>query len=209
MRALATLGALLLVPGAASATGPAISLNGVPIDGVVSQRFENVTVVIDDQGNVNILARGYAVSRPGAEPPAAAPQAAADPPRPPPAGAESRPFGSLTRRYFLLAQQTEPGMTEYDVSVFLNGRWVREIRSDGDTAPFEITRFLQPGTNKVTLVATKRIGSGGRRSNSREQRLQIVLGEGTGGAVESPQVTMTRTAAETETFTEEHDLVAR
>lgn len=211
MRALAAIGAsLLLAPGGALA-GPSISLNGVPIDGVVSQRFENATVVIDERGNVDILARGYSVSRP--EPAAAPPPAAAVPPRPPAAAAEARPPGALARRYFLVVQQTEPGMTEYDVSVFLNGRWVREVRSDGDSDPFEITRFLQPGANKVTLVATKRIAGAVRRSNARDQRLEVILGEGSAGGgtvvLETPLVTMTRNAAETETFTEEHDLVAR
>lgn len=192
---------LLLAPAGARA---AISLNGIPIDGVVSQRFENVTVVIDERGNVDILARGYSVSRPGAEA-AEPPASAALPPRPPAAGA-------LTRRYFLVVHQTEPGATEYDVSVFLNGRWVREVRSDGDSDPFEVTRFLKPGANKVTLVATKRV-AGVRRSSSRDQRLEVILGEGSAGSgtvvLGTPLVTMTRNAAETETFAEEHDLVAR
>jgi hypothetical protein len=213
MRGLAAIGAsLLLAPGGALA-GPSISLNGVPIDGVVSQRFENATVVIDERGNVDILARGYSVSRPEPEAPASPPPAAAVPPRPPAAVAEARPSGALARRYFLVVQQTEPGMTEYDVSVFLNGRWVREVRSDGDSDPFEITRFLQPGANRVTLVATKRIAGAVRRSNSRDQRIEVILGEGSAGGgtvvLGTPLVTMTRNAAETETFTEEHDLVAR
>jgi CheY-like chemotaxis protein len=100
-----------------------------------------------------------------------------------------------------------------DVSVFLNGRWVREVRSDGDSDPFEITRFLQPGANKVTLVATKRVAGAVRRSNSRDQRIEVLLGEGSAGGgtvyLGTPLVTMTRNASETETFTEEHDLVAR
>ncbi|HSB19242.1 MAG TPA: hypothetical protein VLD85_04470 [Anaeromyxobacteraceae bacterium] len=213
MRGLAAIGAsLLLAPGGALA-GPSISLNGVPIDGVVSQRFENATVVIDERGNVDILARGYSVSRPEPVAPASPPPAAAVPPRPPAAVAEARPSGALAQRYFLVVQQTEPGMTEYDVSVFLNGRWVREVRSDGDSEPFEITRFLQPGANKVTLVATKRIAGAVRRSNSRDQRIEVILGEGSAGGgtvvLGTPLVTMTRNAAETETFTEEHDLVAR
>ncbi len=211
MRALAIAGALLLAP-AARAAGPAISLNGVPIDGVVSQRFENVTVVIDDQGNLNILARGYAVSRPEGEAPPAAP--AAQPPRPPAASADVRSPAALTRRYFLVAQQTEPGAAEYDVSVFLNGRWVREVRSDVEAEPFfEVTRFLQAGPNKVTLVATKHLAGSLRKSTSRDKKLQVIIGEGSAGGgtvvIESPLVTMTRSAAETEPFTEEYNLVAR
>jgi hypothetical protein len=214
MRVLAAIGASLLLAPAVARAGPSISLNGVPIDGVVSQRFENATVVIDERGNVDILARGYSVGRPGPDAAASSPAPpAAVPPRPPAAAAEARPSGALTRRYFLVVQQTEAGMTEYDVSVFLNGRWVREVRSDGDSDPFEITRFLQPGANKVTLVATKRVAGAVRRSNSRDQRIEVLLGEGSAGGgtvyLGTPLVTMTRNASETETFTEEHDLVAR
>jgi len=213
--------ALLLVPGTPAA-GPSISLNGVPIDGAVGQRIDNATVVIDEQGNVNILAAGYAVSRPGegaATQPTAAPPPRPPPPARPPPAAEARPAtsdrngsGRPTRRYFAVAMQTEPGATEYDVALFVNGRWVREFRSDGDTEPFELTRFLQPGANRLQLVASKRVVAA-RRSTSRESTLRIVVGEGSAGGghvlVDLPMVELTRTAADTETVTEEHTLVAR
>jgi len=212
--------ALLLLPGAGRAA-PTISLNGVPIDGVVSQRFDNVSVVIDEQGNLNIVARGYAVARaesglPAGHAPPAVPVAPALSPRPPAAStvpASAAADLKLSRRYFVVAEQSEPGITEYDVSVFVNGRWVRELRSDGDSEPFEVTRFLAPGSNKVTLVATKRLVGSARRSTSREATLRVILGEGSAGGgtvyLEVPLVSMTRTAADTETFTEEHNLVAK
>ena len=176
-----------------------------------NQRFENATVVIDAQGNVNILARGYSVSRPEPEVAAAPPPAA--PARPPVAAPEPRPGDKPTHRYFLVAEQAVPGITEYDVAVFVNGRWVRELRADGDAEPFEFTRFLQPGPNKVTMVATKRVLGSARRSTSREATLKVTLGEGSAGAgtvyVDTPLYSMTRTAAETETYTEEYTLVAK
>jgi len=216
MRALVAIAALLLAAGPAAA-GPSISLNGVPIDGAVGQRIDNATVVIDEQGNVNILAAGYAVARPGE---AAALPASSPPPRPPPTArpppvAEPRSAaapGRPTRRYFAVVMQTEPGATQYDVALFVNDRWVREFRSDGDAEPFELTRFLQPGANRVQLVASKRV-VGARRSTARDSTLRVVLGEGSAGGghvlVDVPIVEMTRTAAETETVTEEHTLVAR
>jgi len=205
--------ALLLLPGAGRGA-PGISLNGVPIDGVVSQRFDNVSVVIDEQGNLNIVAKGYAVAR--AESASAANPAPVAPPPRPPAASTTSPGPAepkLARRYFVVAEQSEPGITEYDVSVFVNGRWVRELRSDGDCEPFEVTRFLAPGSNKVTLVASKRLAGSSRRSTSREATLRVLLGEGSAGGgtvyLEAPLVSMTRTAADTETFTEEHNLMAR
>ncbi len=204
--------AVLLAPTAVRAS-PTVSLNGVSIDGVASQRFDNATVVIDAEGNINIIARGYSVSRSEPEPPAAAPPSTALPARPPMAVAEPRPGDRLTRRYFLVAEQTRPGITEYDVAVFVNGRWVRELRSDGDAEPFEVTRFLQAGPNKVTMVATKRLQGQARQSTSREATLKVILGEGSAGGgtvyVDAPILVMTRNASETETFTEEHTLVAR
>jgi hypothetical protein len=141
---------------------------------------------------------------------------AAPPPRPPAPAGDLRPpprrDDRLTRRYFLVAEQTERGITEYDVAVFVNGRWVSEVRSDTEQDPFEVTRFLTPGPNRVTLVASKRAGEV-RRSTSRDATLRVVIGEGSAGGgqllLEVPLVQMVRSAAETETFTEEHTLVAR
>ncbi len=210
MRALAAIAAALaLAPGGARA-GPTVSLNGVNIEGAVNQRFDNATVVIDAQGNVNILARGYAVSRAEPEPQAAP---AAVPARPPMAAPAPRPGEKPARRYFLVAEQSAPGITEYDVAVFVNGRWVRELRADGDAEPFELTRFLLTGPNKVTMVATKHLAGSAPRSTSRDQTLKVIVGEGSAGGgtvyVDEPLYTMTRNAAETGTFTEEYTLVAR
>ena len=67
---------------------PSVTLNGVNIDGVTGQKFENCTVVIDEQGNVHIEAKGYAVkasaarsrSRRAVRPRTRAPAAASQPP---------------------------------------------------------------------------------------------------------------------------------
>ncbi len=209
MRALAAIAAALALAPAGAGAAPSVSLNGVSIEGAVNQRFDNATVVIDAQGNVNILARGYTVSRAEPEPQAAP----ALPARPPMAAPEPRPGEKPQRRYFLVAQQTTPGITEYDVAVFVNGRWVRELRADGDAEPFELTRFLLTGPNKVTMVATKHLAGSAPRSTSRDQTLKVIVGEGSAGGgtvyVDAPLFTMTRNAAETGTFTEEYTLVAR
>ncbi|HEY6099344.1 MAG TPA: hypothetical protein VIW03_07935, partial [Anaeromyxobacter sp.] len=58
--ALVLAAAVASVAGAAD-RGPSVTLNGVAIDGVTSQKFENCTVTIDAQGNIHIEAKGYAV----------------------------------------------------------------------------------------------------------------------------------------------------
>src|SRR5512145_2615325 len=66
MRQLGTLLAAAVVCAAAPASA-AVYLNGVNIDGVVGQRFDNCTVVIDERGNVRIEAKGYAVKVDGGD----------------------------------------------------------------------------------------------------------------------------------------------
>lgn len=211
MRALALALAALAAP---PAPGPKVSLNGINIDGVANQRFENCTVTIDASGNVNIEAKGYTV-RPagGGAAPAlkAVPLApAAPPPAPPPAAGPAAPE-KLARRYFLVTEQTRPDGTQFDIAVFINAKWIRELKSQEDQVVAEVTRYLRPGPNKVTLAATKRPGE--RKSTSPDVVYRVVIGEGDQGGdhvrIDSPLVDARRTAAEAGDVTEEFTLVAR
>jgi hypothetical protein len=215
MRTLAlALAAAALAAASPAAAAPSITLNGVNIDGITGQRFENCTVVIDEKGNLHIEAKGYAVKATG-EDPARAP-AASPKPRPAlaPASADVRPAsapGKLTRRYFLATEHAEPG-TQYDVAIFINAQWIREVRSTEGQVVMEITKYLRPGRNKIVLAATKKI-QGERLSASRDVALKIVIGEGNVGGdhvmIDNPLVEMTRTAAEIDDRTEEHVVEAR
>lgn len=218
MRPLARLlaAALAAAPGAASA-GPTLSLNGVNIDGVTSQRFENCTVTIDAQGNVNIEAKGYAVRRVGSvdgkAPPLPAVPVATAAPVPAPAGAApAADPAKLTRRYFLATEQTRPDGTQYDIEVFVNAQWIRQLRSNEAQVVLEITKYLRAGPNKVVLAARKAI-TGERVSTSPSVTFQVIIGEGNMGGdhvmIDNPMLRMQRTAAETENVTEEFTLVAR
>lgn len=203
----------LLVASTAAAAAPSVTLNGVNIDGVTNQRFENCTVVIDEKGNVNIEAKGYAVrsSDPvrsgGAKPPPDRGQAnrtAASDLRP-------RPTGKLSRRYFLATEHAPPG-TQYDLAIFINAQWIREVKAGEPQVVMEITKYLRPGTNKVTLAATKHI-VGDRLAYGRDVTLKVVIGEGNIGGdhvmIDVPLVEMQRTAAEIEDRTEEFAIEAR
>jgi hypothetical protein len=215
MRALALALAALAAPPA-PAPGPKVSLNGINIDGVANQRFENCTVTIDAHGNVNIEAKGYTV-RPanGAAAPAlkAVPLAPAAAPSPAPAASPAAPAApeKLTRRYFLVTEQTRPDGTQFDIAVFINAKWIRELKSQEGQVVAEVTRYLRPGPNKVTLAATKRPGE--RRSTSPDVVYRVVIGEGDQGGdhvrIDSPLVDARRTAAEAGDVTEEFTLVAR
>ncbi|HUL61104.1 MAG TPA: hypothetical protein VLU43_17620 [Anaeromyxobacteraceae bacterium] len=242
MRALALALAAAALGSAGPATaGPSITLNGVSIDGVTKQRFENCTVVIDALGNVHIEAKGYAVKAAEAPPPQAGSGAGLGPAAPPPyspaaalppspyapapappattggrtaTAAASAVPGRISRRYFLATEQTVPGGAQFDVAIFINAQWIREVKSAEPQVVMEITKYLHPGPNKVVLAATKRLAGGGdRKYYTRDVSLKVVIGEGNVGGdhvmIDNPLLEMTRTAAETEDRTEEYVLEAR
>jgi hypothetical protein len=196
--ALALAVAVTGVAGPARAA-PALTLNGVSIDGATGQRFENATVIIDEKGGVHIQAVGYAVKATGQSPVATA---AIDQPGAP---------GRLSRRYFLVTEHAAPG-TQFDLAVFINARWIREVKASEPQVVMEITRYLRPGTNKLVLAATKRMQEE-RTSTSPEVALNVVVGEGNVGGdhvmIDNPLVEARRTAAETQDRIEEYLLEAR
>ena len=243
MRILApTLAAAFAALSTPALAGPTLSLNGVVIDGVTDQKFENATVLIDAVGNVYITVKGYLVKGDPAPPPATVrpppatatplpgppPPAAAPAPQPPiqaapvplpgvPGAAPAVPGAvappKLQRRYFLATQQSQADGTQYDVEVFINASWIRVIRSGEPQVVQEVTRFMRPGQNRVTLVASKKLNGSPRRYYSSDVTLKVVVGEGNVGGdhvmIDDPLVIMTRTAAETEDKTEEYTVEAR
>jgi hypothetical protein len=205
--------ALAAVAGPAAAAPPSVTLNGVNIDGVTNQKFENCTVVIDEKGNVLIQAKGYAVKASGEErPPPVQPAHAGSgggvQPRPAVTGTAT---GRVTRRYFIATEQTPPG-AQYDLAIFINAQWIREVKANEPQAVMEITKYLRPGPNKITLAATKRI-AGDRLAFTRDVALRIVVGEGNVGGdhvmIDVPLAEMARTAAEIDDRTEEFVIEAR
>jgi len=131
----------------------------------------------------------------------------------------SRPPGSapgparLARRYFLATEQTQPDATQYDVEVFINASWIRVIKSADPPVVTEVTRYLHPGANKLTLSCSKKPPAGGRRGAGAEATLKLVVGAGNVGGdhvmIDEPLAVMTRTAAEVDDKVEEFVFEAR
>lgn len=184
---------LLLV--SATAQAGSVYLNGVKIDGVTNQKFEKATVRIDEKGNVLIEAPGYAVKQLEGGPPEAPSNAAV-----------------ITKHYFLVTEQNVVGMTEYDVDMYVNSKWVRKLKSSEDQIVSEITRNLLPGKNSLMFIA-KKVGQGERKSLSPSHFFRVIIGEGdmTGDHVliENPVVKFERTAADTNDLSKEFTLNAR
>lgn len=189
-----------LLPLSAMAGG--VFLNGVRIDGVRDQVFEGATVRIDSEGNVHIDAPKYRVTGASASlDPATAPRARTN-------GETAR----LSRRYFIVTQQTRPGATQYDIDVYVNARWIRKLRGDEPQVIADITEHLVPGSNRVLLTAVKSL-EGGRRSHSPEHVFRVVIGEGDMGGnrvmIERPLIQFERNASDVEDVSREFDLDAR
>ncbi len=210
MRPLALLVAVALAGGAAPASaGPSVTLNGVNIDGVTGQKFENCTVTIDAQGNLHIEAKGYAVKASEAATTQGPTLRPATTTRP--ADARPPPPGKVSQRYFLATEHGAPG-TQYDLAIFINAQWIREVKASEPQLVMEITRYLRPGPNKVTLAATKRI-VGDRLAYGNDVQLKVVIGQGNVGGghvmIDVPLVETVRTAAEIDDRTEEFVVEAR
>jgi hypothetical protein len=180
---------------AASAFAGSVYLNGVRIDGVTNQKFDKVNVRIDEQGNLFIEAPGYNVRQV---------EGSSEPTKEPP--------GVLTRKYFLVTEQNVVGMTEYDIDVYVNSKWLRKLRSTDEQIVTDITAKLQPGKNTVLLIAKKATG-GTRKSFSKEHVFRVIIGEGQMSGdhvmIDHPVVKFERTAADANDQTQEFTLVTR
>ena len=185
-----------------------IFLNGVNIDGVRGQTFEKCrTVRVDERGDVHLDCPGYQVegaapAAKGAAPAAATPAAPAAPATP----------GVITKHYFLVTEQNEQGAAQYDLDLFINSKWVRKFRAGEDQVVMELTKLLQPGTNKLIFAATKHLEAG-RRSASPSTFIRVVVGEGESGGgnvmIDNPLLECKRTAAEIDNVNEEFTIQAR
>jgi hypothetical protein len=228
---LAVLAALL----PATALAGSVFLNGVRIDSVRGQTFEKATVRIDEQGNVHIDAPGYAVRTVSVPAPAPAPTPAPAPvapapapapvvapapapapapavtPAPAPAPAEEPVPTRITKRYWLVTEQATPGVTGYDIDLYVNSQWVRKLRNVEQQVIAELTGNLQPGKNTVTFIARK--VDGASPGGARGQVFRVLIGEGDMGGsnvmLDNVLVRFQRTAADTEDATEEFTLSTR
>jgi hypothetical protein len=174
-----------------------VFLNGVNIDGVTGQTFENCTVTIDEKGNVLITAKGYEVQ--------GAPTRTPEP---------ARPVEPVTKRYFLVSEQPEKavGLAQYDIDVFVNSKFVKRIVASDQQVVLEITRQLHKGRNTIHFTATKNLKEG-RKSTTPAHFLKVHIGEGDMGGnnlmIENQLLEYTRTAAETQTFDDDFAITGR
>ncbi len=159
----------LLLFGVALTLSPAaqakkIYINGVDLDGVylVNMTFKGCIVKLDAKGNVHITAPGYEIK-----------------PTNKPAPIKTQPTAAGDARdYYIVSFTNRPGATQYDVEVFLNGKFVRRIRHQEKQVVMNVTRYLKRGKNEVLFVARKNYGGKARASRSPLDYVRVVLGRG-------------------------------
>ncbi len=188
--------ALMVVAATTHAGSADVYVNGVNVDGLTGQTFEKVTVKLDEKGNVYIDAPGYSVKRQAAEQKEPAPEAV------------------MTRKYFLVTEQNVLGATEYDVDVFLNGKFLRTLPSSEPQLVSEVSKYLKPGRNTVVLQAKKKLENKDQpKSTSKANLFRVIIGEGQVTqeqvVIEKQVVTFTRTAAESGDVTQEFSFTTR
>lgn len=191
---LATMAFLVTALLADGAMAKGVFLNGVNIDGVLNQKFENVTVAIDDKGNVLITAKGYEV------------QAAQPAPRPTTPAVDP---GPVSKRYFLVSETSAPPLAQYDIDVFVNSVWIKRVSSADVQVVAEITRHLKKGKNSVHFTATKVLGDG-RKSAAPTHFVKIYIGEGNMGGnnvmIDNALLEYKRDASEMQNFADEFSI---
>jgi len=196
--------ALLLVALPLAASARSVYLNKVKIDGVEGLKnmtFEKVNVRIDDKGDVHIDAPGYQIEvvEPGSQKTSSE-------------SAEETAQATLSKRYFLVTEQSAPGMTEFDIDVYVNAKWVRKLRNDEPQIYTEITKHLTPGKNSV-LLAARKVSKGAPRSSSSTHTFRVIVGEGNVGGdhgmIYRPVVDFTATAADRTDVSKEFTFTTR
>ncbi|MEW5740702.1 MAG: hypothetical protein AB1938_17375 [Myxococcota bacterium] len=174
-----------------------VYVNGTNIEGLTNHSFEKVNVRIDEKGDVHIEAPGYSVKRVNVGPEKAPP-------------AE----GKITMKYFLVTEQSQQGVTEYDIDVFLNGQHLRTLANNEGQIVTDITKKLLPGKNQVTMQAKKLSAPGAdRKSYSKAHLFRVIVGEGKVEGekvvIEKSVVAFTVTAADTDDVVQQFSFTTR
>jgi hypothetical protein len=216
---------VLLVATAADARE--VYFNGIKIDSTVvvkAQSFSGCDVRFDEHGDVYITAKGYNVAMtPAPRPPSPPPPPPPPPPSPSPSPSPS-PAGPATtparentvdlsrKAVWLISKQTQRGIVQYDIDVYVNESFVRKVKSVEDPVVMDITRWIRPGENRVRMEAKKNAPDR-RMSLSPRDTMEVIIGEGVlGGStvnIDKVLIDFKRTAQETEPFIEDYSVAAK
>ncbi len=162
----------VLLLAAPSAVASDIYINGKLVRGITGVKLENVTVEFNDKGELHITAPDFEV-------------------HPAPAQGEQsvEPVGTvalLKNRYFLFTQTPSPGKVPYTFELLVNEKPVKQFTSEQDQLTAELTLYLKPGRNVITIKSTYLARGGGALTD----QYQVFVGRGSpnGAALEINKV---------------------
>jgi hypothetical protein len=176
-----------------------VYFNGTQVTGLKNQSFEHCKVRFDSAGNVYISAKGYSVKRldQGSKT----------------GGGKAQPAPIGVKQYFLYSRSSRPGYAQYDVDVYINGKWARKVRNKESQVVTDITKKLRQGRNVVHFAATKNYGGQPRRSTQASDFIQVFVGLGNRGGgtvnITSTLASFKATAGTTANFGQEQTITVK
>lgn len=136
---------------------PTVTINGYNVTGITSQKFENVDVEFDVAGNIIISAPNYklveeppktvnsgvTVESVSSSPSVAMPTAGV------PVHYDRNALPDITNPTYLVAEFSEVGLLGYHVDVYINGKYIKEMKQNNGQQTMDVSRYLVSGKNTV------------------------------------------------------------
>lgn len=168
---------------------PSVIFNGVNVTGATNQRFTNVTVEFDANGNVILTAPQYrlvdttpkAAVPPSSVKPAQMGASPASAPAPAAPGIPTLPDN--VNPTYLVATFNYPGLLGYNVDVYINARYFKTIDQGSAQQSFDISSFLHSGKNDIAYNMIMAADSGTSSKATVELSLSKLTGR-QGNAIE-------------------------
>jgi hypothetical protein len=137
-----------------SANAANVYVNGTPVDGLKSFEFKNVSVQVDENGDVFIIAPQYNVAL-GAEATKKKSSKRKDVTTPPTPSGDGTVSGN---RWWMIAEDN--GSKGHVVDVEVNGTVIRTYKS-GEAMIFDVGPYLNTGSNAIRFVSRGFTPAGG------------------------------------------------
>ena len=136
---------LCLFPAFAMAD-PTVKINGVDISDVRGQSFKDVTVVIDEMGNINIIAPQYQIKHTTVKTDDNTAQRITGSA---PVLTNTSALPASSSPTWLVAEFNYPGLFGYDIDVIVNGHAAKTITQKNPSFTQDISQWLSHGKNII------------------------------------------------------------
>ncbi len=155
--------ALTMAAAGDAAQGIKVTINGVDVTGLTSQKFEGCTVAFDESGNISIEAPGYQIKK--VDPPPGTGDQPDTTPAPLPGG----------KHYYLFTESKNGKAVGDKYTVLVNGSVVKQFESTDEVLVEDISPHLGAGSDQILVTAVK---SGGYGGGNPKNWFRVVIGEG-------------------------------